>query len=354
VGFDAAKLEVRGTGTPLVEDLAGNPSQGGGEFDFSGTGTLVYLAGKTFSQNWPISWLDRSGKTEPLLHTPGAYYVPRFSPDGRRLALQEESLKGDDIFVYDWQRDAMTRLTFDGQSRNPVWSPDGRHIAFWSTSAGHGLYWVRSDGAGEPRHLLENQNSIVPWSFSPDGRRLAYFDTNADTGYDLWTLPMDLTDPDHPKPGKPEPFLRTPFDELLPEFFPDGRWIAYASNESGRSEIYVRPFAAGGAGGKWQISTSGGWYAFCSNNGRELFYEATDNRIMVVDYTVNGDSFVPGKPRLWSDKQIFFPRFLNLALHPDGKRFAVFPMPEISNAEKSSVHVTMLLNFFDEVRRRIP
>ena len=136
-------------------------------------------------------------------------------------------------------------------------------------------------------------------------------------------------------------------------FSPDGRWIAYRSDESGTNEIYVRPFP-GGRGGKWQISTGGGLYGVWSNNGRELFYETADNRIMVVDYTVNGDSFVPGKPRLWSEKQIFYPGVSNLALAPDGKRFAVFPMPEAAGPEKGSVHVTFLQNFLDELRRQIP
>ncbi len=115
----------------------------------------------------------------------------------------------------------------------------------------------------------------------------------------------------------------------------------------------MRPFPAG-RGGKWQISTGGGLYAFWSNNGRELFYETPDNHIMVVDYTVNGDSFLPGKPRLWSEKQIFFNIGSNLALAPDGKRFAVFPMPEAAEPEKGSVHVIFLQNFLDELRRRIP
>ena len=124
------------------------------------------------------------------------------------------------------------------------------------------------------------------------------------------------------------------------------------SNESGRFEVYVRPVADGA--GKWQISTGGGLYGIWSNNGRELFYETADNRIMVVDYTVNGGSFAPGKPRLWCDKQIFYAGVSNLALAPDGKRFAVLPMPEAAGTEKGTVHVTFLLNFLDELRRRIP
>jgi len=314
---------------------------------------LVYLAGKGTAQTWPVEWLDSSGKIQPLIATPGAYLHPRFSPDGRRLALTMSTSSGRDIYVYELGRETMTRLTFGGHSSFPVWTPDGKHIAFQLSASGLGIEWVRSDGSGEPQQILAAQNPTTLWSFSPDGRHLAYFESNSATGFDISTLPLDTSDPDHPKAGKPEPFLRTPSDELLPMFSPDGRWIAYRSSESGASEIYVRPFPAG-QGGKWQISTGGGLYAIWSNNGRELFYEAADNRIMVVDYTVNGDSFVPGKPRLWSDKRIFYTGTSNLALAPDGKRFAVFPMPEAAGPEKGSVHVMFLENFFDELRRRIP
>jgi Tol biopolymer transport system component len=233
-----------------------------------------------------------------------------------------------------------------------VWSPDGKHIAFQSTV--DSIYWIRSDGAEDPQRLLERPHEMVaPWSFSPDGRWLAYFARSQDSGFDLWTLPLDLRDPDHPKPGKPEPFLRTAADEIVPRFSPDGRWIAYRSNESGTNEIYVRPFPAG-TGGKWPISRGGALYALWSNNSRELFFETADCRIMAVDYTVDGASFVPGKPRLWSEQQLFYTGTSNLDLAPDGKRFAVFALPAAAPSAKGSVHITMLLNFFDELRRRLP
>jgi Tol biopolymer transport system component len=247
----------------------------------------------------------------------------------------------------------MTRLTFGGNAQQPVWTPDGKHIAFQSTAGGFGIGWVRSDGSGEPRLVLPTQNVANPYSFSPDGQRLAYYEESPETSWDIWTLLLDLSDPDRPKPGKPELFLGTPSQEALPMFSPDGRWIAYRSNESGTAEIYVRPFP-GGRGGKWQVSTGFGMYEMWSSNGRELFYETVDNRIMVVDYAANGDSFVPSKPRLWSEKQIFMPGNTNLALAPDGKRFAVFPIPEAAGPEKDSVHVTFLLNFLDELKRRVP
>ena len=264
--------------------------------------------------------------------------IPRFSLSGRRLAFTNES----DIYVYDLERARTSRLTFTGSARAPAWAPDGNHVVFGEPASG--LFWMRADGAGAPQHLLKGKTFLSPWSFSPNGRRLAYIEQDPEMARDIWTLPLDLTDPDHPKPGEPELFLRTPKDELLPSFSPDGRWIAYRSNESENNEIWVRPFPASREG-KWQISSGGGLYPFWSKNGRELFYETADNRIMVVDYTVNGASFDAGRARPWVDKELFYPGALNLDLAPEGKCFAVFTLPERTSGEKGSVHVTMLLNF---------
>ena len=346
VRFDPEKLEVQGSPVPLLADVAANPVTAGGQFDFSRTGTFVYAAGKSAAENWRVSWLDSSGRMQPLMATPGAYTMPHLSPDGHKLAFVGSSA---DIYVYDLERDVTIRLTFTGESNWPVWAPDGRHIAF---SSGSGLFWKRSDGSGDAQLLLENSNNVRAWSCSPSGR-LAYFERGSETNFDIWTLPLDLTDPDHPKPGKPEAFLRTPAAESIPRFSPDGRWIAYRSIETNTSEIYVRPFPPAGEA-KWQISTGGGLYPVWSNNGRELFYEAADNRIMVVDYTVEGGSFVPGKPRQWSEKQLFYTGTSNLDLAPDGKRFVVFSPVEPASGETGSVHVTVLFNFFDELKRKIP
>jgi serine/threonine-protein kinase len=360
VGFDLDRLEVRGTPAPVLEDVAGNVVTGAGQYDVARNGTLVYLSGKSSTTSWPVAWMDNSGKTQPLLAVPGPYYSPRFSPDGKRLALAVGSARGNDIQVYDWQRDRMTRLTFTQTNFFPVWTPDGKHIVFQSQSSGaSSLRWIRADGAGEAQPLLESKARAEPYSFSPDGPRLGFAERSVDTGLDLWTLPLDVSDPEHPKPGKPELFLRTPFNEQEPAFSPDGRWVAHTSNESGRNEVYVRPFPGGApsGSGKWQISTGGGHYPVWSRNSRELFYETRtpDNRIMVSTYTVKGDSFAADKPRPWSNTQIREPAGeLNLDLAPDGKRFAVFPRPEPAGEPKGSVHVTVLLNFFDELRRRVP
>jgi Tol biopolymer transport system component len=358
VGFDLDRLEVRGTPVPLLEGVAGNATLGGGQYEVARNGTLVYLSGKSATASWPVAWMDAAGKTQPLLATPGPYFSPRFSPDGKRLALQVGTLGSGDIQVCDWQRDTMTRLTFTQTNVFPVWTPDGKHIVFLSYSTGsYSVRWIRADAAGEAQLLLEGKRERRGYSFSPDGQRLAFAES-VDTGFDLWTLPLDVSDPEHPKPGKPELFLGTPFDEQEPAFSPDGRWIAYRSNESGRNEVYVRPFPgeAPSRSGRWQISTGGGAHPIWSRNGRELFYESPDNHIMAAAYNAKADSFAADKPRPWSNTQVLgrVPARWNVDLAPDGKRFAVFPRPEATGEQKGSVHVTVLLNFFDELRRRVP
>ncbi|MGH9651584.1 MAG: hypothetical protein ACRD3I_14095, partial [Terriglobales bacterium] len=261
-----------------------------------------------------------------------------------------------DLWVYEWERDTMTRLTSSpGFNGAPVWTPDGKHIAFASQKHGgaRNIYWIRADGAGEAQRLTESKYAQAPRSFSPDGKRLAFAEHSPETGGDVWTLPLEGGDSDHPKPGKPEPFLRTPFTEGYPSFSPDGRWLAYASNESGSSQVYVRPFP--GSGGKWQVSTGGGTMPVWSRQGRELFYGTEDSRIMVAAYTAQGDAFVPGKPRLWSEKRFTDPSFgPNFDLAPDGKRFAVLLAPEAAGEQKAPTRLTFILNFFDEIRRRAP
>ncbi len=359
VPFDLAKLELRGAPAPLLEDLAGDPSSGAGQFDFSQTGTFVYRSGKAPDQVWPVEWLESSGKMSPLLALPAAYATPRFSPDGQRLALAVGMGKGRDIFVYDWRRDAMLRLTFQGNlAAYPVWTPDGKHVAYRvpESSGGSSIEWLRAEGSGPGQSLFESKGNVLPYSFSPDSRYLAYFELTSggvqpETGANLWTIQLDLTDPDHPKVGKPELFLRGTPNAIHPFFSPDGRWIAYSSYESGNWEIYVRSFSA--LGGHWQISNGGGMHPMWSRTSHELFYTNLDNRIMVADYATTADSFMAAKPRLWSNTQIRdIGGVTNLDLAPDGKRFAVFPAPE-PPAQGGAVHMTFLLNFFDEVRRRV-
>jgi serine/threonine-protein kinase len=350
--FDSVGLRVTGAPEPMLQDVAASPGTGGGQFDFSpgpsGHGIFVYMSGNSAAHASRINWLDSTGGMQPLITAPGQYATPRLSPDGRRLAF----VKDGDIFVADSERNTVTQVTFTGRAAIPVWAPDGKHIAFSLGGNAGGIGWIRGDGAGDARTLLETAGTATPWSFAPDGR-LAFFQRNAGTGLTVWTAPLDLSDPDRPRPGKPESAWDAKGDDYLPRFSPDGRWIAYRSNESGLNEIYVRPFPAS-RGGKLQISSGGGMYALWAANGRELFYETGDYRIMVLDYRVEGDSFLPGKPHASYDQPLFYAGTSNLDLAPDGKRFVVLALPDAVPGERGMLHVTMLLNFLDELKRRIP
>jgi Tol biopolymer transport system component/predicted Ser/Thr protein kinase len=351
IPFDLDRLETRGTAVPILDDVANSPT-GGVDLDFAGNGTLVYRRGG--ASGGPgmatIQWLDGAGKKEPLLAKPGAYEAMRLSSDGKRLAFDVREGVNTDVWVFDPQRDAMTRLTFDGGYAYPSWSPEDRYIVF--SGVRKGIYWTRADGAGQPQPLTQSTNPQIPWSFAPDGKRLAYFEVSGNA--QIWTVPLEEKD-GQLKAGKPEQFLKSQFNDVEPAFSPDGRWLAYQSNESGRIEVYVRAFPPPGTGhaGQWQISNSGGRHPLWSRNGRELIYEAGD-QLMAVSYSLNGDSFVAEKPRVWIEKLGGAEGPPNYDLAPDGKRVVVLAPVESPEAPKPEHEVTILFNFFDELRRRVP
>jgi Tol biopolymer transport system component len=349
VPFDLHRLEVRGTPAPVLDQVGYNAGVGSAQLDFSQTGTLIYRSGGAGGALLTVAWLDGAGKAQPLLAKPGAYGRPSLSPDEQQLAVDVTEESGTDIWLYDLKRDTMTRLTFTGNNQFPVWSPDGRYIVF--RTVGAGAYVTRSDGAGKTQPLIQSKNLQGSWSFTPDGKRLAFHEQDSKTSYDLWTVPI-VSDGAGLRAGKPEVFLQTPADERAPAFSPDGRWLAYMSDESGTYQIYVRAFPD--KGGKWQISNSGGAYPMWSRTGHELFFEALDNHIMVAAYTVKGDSFVADKPRKWSEKQLggTINAAKNVDLAPDGKRIVALMQVETAEGQKAQNHVIFLENFFDEVRRR--
>jgi len=345
--MDVKRLALTGPPVPVIEEVAGDADRGFAQMDISRSGTLVYVRGK--ARKIALTWLDSSGQTRPLGAAP-AQYEPNifFAPDGKRLALSWVERGNDDVRVYDWERDTMTRLTFTGSDGVPVWSPDGKHIAFSSTKGGgaDNLYWMRADGAGEAVRLTEGKNSQYAFSFSPDGKRLVFAEIDPHTNVDLWTLPLEGAESDYPRVGKPEPLLVTPFNEMTPMISPDGHWLAYCSDESGRNEIYVRPFP--GPGGKWQISTAGGDRPVWSKKAPELFYRSSEG-MMVASYTANVEAFAASKPRLWAAKKDLG-GFFDLA--PDGKRFVVGQSE--GSEQNTPTRVTFLLNFADELQRRVP
>jgi len=355
VPFDLKRLEVTGQPTPILEGVVTAPAYAGAQFSFSETGNLVYVAGGSAIQNVSIYWMDREGKFTPLRETPSGYYNPAFSPDGKRLALEIFDGKRRNIWVYEWERDTLTRLTFAGEGDSkPVWTPDGQRIVYSSQEKGGALnlWWIRADGAGDAQRLAESKSQQYATSWRPDGKVLAFSQLNPGTSYDIMTLSIEGDEKSGWKPGEPKPFVNSPFAEAEPAFSPNGRWLAYHSNESGSDEVYVRPFP--GPGGKWQISTGGGVAPRWSPNGRELFYRTVDSKIMEVTYATSGDSFRADKPQLWSPGQ-FTDRGAtrNFDLHPDGKRFAVLKAP--GTEPTAAVNkVSFIFNFFDELRRRVP
>jgi serine/threonine-protein kinase len=351
VPFDPGALEIRGAPTVVLNQVAYGRNNGDAEFEASQTGTLVYRSGGTRLGLVTVQWLESDGKTRALLPKPGDYARPSLSPDGRRLAIDVREGLDQDIWAYDLERDARTRIriTFDGGGNHaPIWSPDGRHIVFGTAD---GIFWTRANGTGKPQLLIRSKHFAYPHSFTRDGKRLAYVSLDdLDTSSDLWTVPLE-NDGAGLRAGKPEVFLQTPADERLPSFSPDGKWLAYSARESGSFQVYVRAFPD--TGGKWQISSAGGTYPMWSRSGRELFFESLDNRIMVAGYTVQGDAFFPAEPRLWSEKvlanTVTFTRNVDLA--PSGKRIVAL-MP--AEGGESQHHVVFLENFFDELRRRAP
>ena len=375
--FDLDRLETTGPPVPVLQGVAAtagdgaaaastpgvgpNSAAGGGaagaaHFSVSNTGTLAYLAGQGFSSNAPIQWLSRDGKVTSLLSASENWSNPHFAPDGRRLAVEIFDGRQWDIWTYEWARDTLSRLTFDAtDDEKPVWTPDGRRIVFAGRRAdksNFNLYWQRADGTGDVQRLTESKNPQFPASWHPSGRFLAFIESAPQTLSDLMILPLEGDEASGWRPGEPTVFLRTPFAEHEPMFSPDGQWIAYHSNETGRNEVYVRPFP--GPGGKWQISTGGGTYPSWSRARHELFYSTPDRQIAFASYAVEGDVFRADKPRLWSSERFTLRvRQRSIDLHPDGDRFALAAVPAEAAAAKHD-KVVFIFNFFDELRRLAP
>ena len=355
--FDIDQLEVTGQAVPAVEGVATNANSGSSQIAISQAGTAVYLPGASETNEIPVSWLDRTGKTTVLRSAPANWSNPGFSPDGERLAMDVSDGSQVDVWTYDIARDTMTRFTFDAADDvRPVWSPDGRRIAFASrrgTKAPFSLYWQRADGTGDIQQLVQGTNDLFPGSFHPSGKFLAYFELDAKTAGNLMILPIEGDEATGFKPGTPVEFLKTDLMESTPVFSPDGRWIAYISAESGRPEIYVRPFP--GPGGKWQISNGPADDPLWSRTRNELFYTAgsPDLRMMVAPYRTEGDSFRAEKPRLLSDTRITArPRSpsRDVDVHPDGQRFAVAPRTQNLTVTKQD-KVVFVFNFFEQLKR---
>jgi Tol biopolymer transport system component len=344
VPFDPQRLSVTGRAVPVVEGVLQNSLSGAAQYSLSATGSLVYVPGNIQSVQSALVWVTRDGTEQPLAAPARAYRVPRVSPDGRRvvLAIDEQETQ---LWLYDLSRETLTRMTFEGKSnQGPVWAPDGKRIAFQSNKEGPpNLFWQFTDGSDGVERLTTSESAQSPSSWSSDGQLLAFVDVDSTTGFvDIWVL--RLSD------RKAQPFLRTSFNASGPRFSPDGRWLAYVSDESGHWEVYIQPYP--GPGGKWQISVDGGTEPVWNPNGRELFYRS-GRKMMAVEISTQ-PGFVARKPRvLFEGDYLLTPlTFPNYDVSPDGQRFLMFKRTEAGAAAPAQINV--VLNWTEELKRRLP
>jgi eukaryotic-like serine/threonine-protein kinase len=284
--FDEKPMEIRGQPFPIAEQVQYDELVWRGVFSSSFNGVLAYQGGNT-GANSRLIMLDRAGKEVKAIGAPGDFISQRISPNGQQLAVSvlDASVRTYKLWLYDLSRDKQTRLSFGpGRTTFPVWSPDGSRIGFASNQTGrYQLVEKRSDGTGSEEPILESDISKYPTAWSADGRFIAYNTTSPGKyATELWILPLFGE-------RKPYPFLRGSFDVGQGRFSPDGRWMAYSSDESGRGEVYVTPFPGGGS--KFQVSAAGGSIPRWRRDGKELFYLAADSELMAAEVDGSGSSF---------------------------------------------------------------
>jgi len=352
VPFDVKRLETTGPPVPVVEGVRGRSDVGEAGFAVSRTGFLVYAPGVTsVGAQRTLVWVDRTGREEPITAPARNYTYLRVSPDGTRVALDIRDQEND-IWVWDLTRQNLTRLTFDPRAdRSPVWTLDGRRIFFSSqrASAEGSLYWQASDGTGQAERLVESPNQQLPQAVSPDGKQLLFRDLSVESFADVDMLSLD--------DRKVTPLLQTTFGEQNPDVSPDGRWIAYESNESGANEIYVRPFPAVDTG-RWQVSTGGGTRPVWARSGRELFYVVGADAVRMMALPVQtGATFSAGTPRvLFEGRYVATPDRSGRTydVSPDGQRFLMIKNAAVEVTTSLVPSFVFVLNWFDELRRIAP
>jgi len=356
VPFDARRLETTGPPVPIVEGIRGRINTGEACYGVSRTGFLVYGPGTSAgTAQRTLVWVDRDGKEEPLLVPPRTYRYPRLSPDGSRIAF-DIAEQDNDIWVWDLTRRNLTRLTSDaGVDSYPVWTPDGRRIVFSSTRSGprSNLYWQASDGSGQAERVLESALQDAPNAVTPDGTRLLFRRTEPKNAFDVYALPLAGE-------RRPTPLLVSPFVEQNAELSPDGRWLAYQSNDSGPTEIYVRPFPNVDSG-RTQISAGWGTRPVWSRDGRELFYLGGADALprMMVASIGTGAAFSAATARALFEGRYYAPAPGSTGgrtydVSPDGKRFLMIKEIVDESSRDAGPPLVAVLNFFDELKRLAP
>jgi Tol biopolymer transport system component len=346
--FDLGRMQIVGPPAPAVQNVV-ESAAGAAHFTFANSGLLAYRQRAIEIQVHPIVWVDRAGRSTTLLEEPGTYASPRLSPDGKRLSLTVLKNRNWDIWVYDLDRSVATRLTFeDAPETEQIWSPDGRDLVYAAEEANnvHTLYRKRSDGSGAPTPLLSTKEGMWPQSWSPDGRSIAVTGAANNNDIGIVTVTGDK--------GEINWILNSRFGESDPAFSPDGRWLAYTSNESGQIEVYIRQFPTGS--GRWQVSHGGGGFPHWSRNGREIVYRTADG-LAAATVDAQGDSLRTGTPqRLFTGSFVGGVTglasggyvFADFEPAADGSRFVMFPKAPDKQAVIGGV-LTLVTNWFGDL-----
>jgi serine/threonine protein kinase len=341
IPFDPKSLSPTGPAKVVLEGLLMDPLDGGAGFDISEDGTLVYIPGGVISRNADIVWVDRSGNSDPILKSEPVDREIRVSPEGNRLAFN----KGRDIWVYDLSLKNQVRITSDAAiDTNPVWSPDGRRIAFASNRAGDmDIYERSADGTGAETLLYASPLGVRPMSWSPDGKVLAFEDMGPTTGSDIKLLSFQGE-------GKMSvrEFAATSFNERQASFSPDGRWIAYVSDESGEFEVYIQP--SDGTPRRRKVSTNGGTEPLWNPKGGELIFFKGQTAFSVTVKTA--PELVTSAPRelFKTSAMITNSRFRNVDISRDGSRIVMM----VPLDDPRELEIRVVLNWFEELKRLVP
>jgi len=320
---------------PVLDNVIANLS-GGAHVAFANDGTLAYLPGILGEIERTLIWVDRQGTATPAAQIRAMSLTYHLSPDGRRLVRHNVVGTDRDLWIEDLERGTSTRFTFGGNHVGGLWTPDAKWIAYSSGFPALNLFRKRADGSGAEERLTTSPNSQLAGSWTADGRTLVFTENDPVTGTDIWTIAMEGA-------RVPRPLIKTPFIERAPAISPDGKWLAYQSNESGRFEVYVVSFPEGDR--KRQISTDGGFSAIWARNGRELFYQ-TGVALMATSIVT--------QPELIADRPhvIFKGRYEGtFDISPDAQRFLLI---KSQTQEGSATQVNLGLNWLDELKRLLP
>jgi len=332
--FDPVQLKVAGPSVLVLEGVASS-GYGSADFSVSRDGSLVYVPGKLRGTDRKLVQVNRAGKTRPLTDSRRAFSTLSLSPDGRRLALTIEAAN-DQIWVYDLERSTLLPQTLRWNNGGAIWTPDGSRLTFSSTrGTASNLFWQPADGSGPAERLTTSANWEEAQAWSPDGKALVFLDN--DNTHVIWILQVDGD-------RKPRPFLHVPFLQDHARLSPNGRWLAYVSDESGREEVYVVPFP--GSGGRWPISTDGGSEPVWARSGRELFYRSGD-RMMAVAVTTDA-TFGASKPRLLFEAEAPTDTAQTYDVTPDGE----FVMIEPGDSDRPPTQINVVLNWLQELEAR--